>query len=185
MLMPSLAWLSCTIGTTWPICSVPVTGSLSPKTPLSPEESPPVLAWQPIQLSLPKPELVSWPEVAKSLFSLSQKMNKWFSWRKRTLVLRWLSPGLGHFALSWAHSIWRASLELLRWWREHTTAHLFAATPDSTGTQSHPKLRKLGTRILLPPALLSKQQDSPQLPQWIVNPFRTTQAHQTRSVLFT
>ena len=46
-------------------------------------------------------------------------------------------------------------------------------------------LRKLGTRILLPPALLSKQQDSPQLPQWIVNPFRTTQAHQTRSVLFT
>ena len=41
-------------------------------------------------------------------------------------------------------------------------------------------LRKLGTRILLPPALLSKQQDSPQLPQWIVNPFRTTQAHQTR-----
>ena len=45
--------------------------------------------------------------------------------------------------------------------------------------------RKLGTRILLPPALLSKQQDSPQLPQWIVNPFRTTQAHQTRSVLFT
>ena len=47
------------------------------------------------------------------------------------------------------------------------------------------KVRKLGTRILLPPALLSKQQDSPQLPQWIVNPFRTTQAHQTRSVLFT
>ena len=47
------------------------------------------------------------------------------------------------------------------------------------------KLRKLGTRILLPPALLSKQQDSPQLPQWIVNPFRTTQAHRTRSVLFT
>ena len=46
-------------------------------------------------------------------------------------------------------------------------------------------VRKLGTRILLPPALLSKQQDSPQLPQWIVNPFRTTQAHQTRSVLFT
>ena len=46
-------------------------------------------------------------------------------------------------------------------------------------------IRKLGTRILLPPALLSKQQDSPQLPQWIVNPFRTTQAHQTRSVLFT
>ena len=49
----------------------------------------------------------------------------------------------------------------------------------------HVGLRKLGTRILLPPALLSKQQDSPQLPQWIVNPFRTTQAHQTRSVLFT
>ena len=49
----------------------------------------------------------------------------------------------------------------------------------------HAFLRKLGTRILLPPALLSKQQDSPQLPQWIVNPFRTTQAHQTRSVLFT
>ena len=48
-----------------------------------------------------------------------------------------------------------------------------------------PLIRKLGTRILLPPALLSKQQDSPQLPQWIVNPFRTTQAHQTRSVLFT
>ena len=48
-----------------------------------------------------------------------------------------------------------------------------------------PLVRKLGTRILLPPALLSKQQDSPQLPQWIVNPFRTTQAHQTRSVLFT
>ena len=46
-------------------------------------------------------------------------------------------------------------------------------------------VRKLGTRILLPPALLSKQQDSPQLPQWIVNPFRTTQAHQTRSVLST
>ena len=46
-------------------------------------------------------------------------------------------------------------------------------------------LRKLGTQILLPPALLSKQQDSPQLPQWIVNPFRTTQAHRTRSVLFT
>ena len=46
-------------------------------------------------------------------------------------------------------------------------------------------LRKLGTRILLPPALLSKQQDSPQLPQWIVNPFRTTQAHQTRADLFT
>ena len=46
-------------------------------------------------------------------------------------------------------------------------------------------VRQLGTRILLPPALLSKQQDSPQLPQWIVNPFRTTQAHQTRSVLFT
>ena len=49
----------------------------------------------------------------------------------------------------------------------------------------HLRVRKLGTRILLPPALLSKQQDSPQLPQWIVNPFRTTQAHQTRSVLFT
>ena len=47
------------------------------------------------------------------------------------------------------------------------------------------RVRKLGTRILLPPALLSKQQDSPQLPQWIVNPFRTTQAHRTRSVLFT
>ena len=46
-------------------------------------------------------------------------------------------------------------------------------------------LRKLGTRILLPPALLSKQQDSPQLPQWIVNPFRTTQAHRTRTDLFT
>ena len=76
MLMPSLAWLSCTIGTTWPICSVPVTGSLNPKTPLSPEESPPVLAWQPIQLSLPKPELVSWLDVAKSLFSLSQKMEE-------------------------------------------------------------------------------------------------------------
>ena len=28
-----------------------------------------------------------------------------FNWRKRMLVLRWLSPGLGHFALSWAHSI--------------------------------------------------------------------------------
>ena len=39
----------------------------------------------------------------KSLFSLYQKMNKWFNWRKRMLVLRWLSPGLGHFALSWAH----------------------------------------------------------------------------------
>ena len=47
------------------------------------------------------------------------------------------------------------------------------------------RVRKLGTRILLPPALLSKQQDSPQLPQRIVNPFRATQAHQTRSVLFT
>ena len=32
------------------------------------------------------------------------------------LVLRWLSPGLGHFALSWAHLTWKASLELLRWW---------------------------------------------------------------------
>ena len=62
--------------------------------------------------------------------------------------------------------------------------------PPGPRRQSHryrcrPDLRKLGTRILLPPALLSKQQDSPQLPQWIVNPFRTTQAHQTRSVLFT
>ena len=57
----------------------------------------------------------------------------------------------------------------------------------STGASSWSiqDVRKLGTRILLPPALLSKQQDSPQLPQWIVNPFRTTQAHQTRSVLFT
>ena len=116
MLMPSLAWLSCTIETTWPICSVPVTGSLNPKTPLSPEESPPVPAWQPIQSSLPKPELGSWLEVAKSPFSLYQKKNKWFNWRKRMLVLRWLSPGLGHFALSWAHLIWKASLELLRWW---------------------------------------------------------------------
>ena len=116
MLMPSLTWLSCTIGMTWPICSVPATGSLNPKTPLSPEESPPVLAWQPIQLSLPKPELVSWLEVVKSHFSIYHKMNKRSNWRKRTLVLRWLSPGLGHFAFSWALSIWRASLELLRWW---------------------------------------------------------------------
>ena len=29
-------------------------------------------------------------------------MNKWFNWRKRMLVLRWLLPGPGHFALSWA-----------------------------------------------------------------------------------
>ena len=57
--------------------------------------------------------------------------------------------------------------------------------PSSLVADAEQYVRKLGTRILLPPALLSKQQDSPQLPQWIVNPFRTTQAHQTRSVLFT
>ena len=64
----------------------------------------------------------------------------------------------------------------------------FLQHPEIYGIEfwhAHLNLRKLGTRILLPPALLSKQQDSPQLPQWIVNPFRTTQAHRTRSVLFT
>ena len=57
--------------------------------------------------------------------------------------------------------------------------------PNDEHREGFDNVRKLGTRILLPPALLSKQQDNPQLPQWIVNPFRTTQAHQTRSVLFT
>ena len=33
---------------------------------------------------------------------------------RRMLVQWWLSPG--HCALSWVLSIWRASLELLRWW---------------------------------------------------------------------
>ena len=68
--------------------------------------------------------------------------------------------------------------------RKQKTGRLFC--PAVRGSlKSLMRLRKLGTRILLPPALLSKQQDSPQLPQWIVNPFRTTRAHQTRSVLFT
>ena len=71
---------------------------------------------------------------------------------------------------------------------EEKFGRLVGVTELEKGDASKTKLavlRKLGTRILLPPALLSKQQDSPQLPQWIVNPFRTTQAHQARSVLFT
>ena len=75
------------------------------------------------------------------------------------------------------------------WVRSSTEGNVLHGKMQGTGPRPRPPhrqhVRKLGTRILLPPALLSKQQDSPQLPQWIVNPFRTTQAHQTRSVLFT
>ena len=72
--------------------------------------------------------------------------------------------------------------------RRFTDPHTSLGVPGPhtlVDSPASPDVRKLGTRILLPPALLSKQQDSPQLPQWVVNPFRTTQAHQTRSVLFT
>ena len=130
--MPSRAWQCCTIGTTWPPCFVLATGSLNRKIPLFPEGSPPAPAWLPIQLSLPRPESGSWVEVAKSHSLICRKMNRLSNWRRRMPVLRWQSPGLGHCALSWVPSIWKASLELLLWWGPDvpiSTCTMTSATP--------------------------------------------------------
>ena len=95
------------------------------------------------------------------------------STRRRTngstmLVLRWLSPGLGHFALSWAHLTWKASLELLRWWghvwagRSHFYFHdheLSRSPPDESFLDMLKQNCCLSGPHFPPPAIVEVLQD--------------------------
>ena len=105
------------IESTWPICSVPVTRFLHPKTPLCPEESLLVSAWQPIQLLYPCLNQSWFPDCrSQKSFFLALREDEQMVQLEEAYARVVAITELENFALSWAHLIWKGFLELLRWW---------------------------------------------------------------------